>query len=156
LKLIHKTLEALLTHGPEFEALLMSRADVQKEEKWAWLWDPRSTGGVWYRWRLWDILTGSHKGSGYGRSQHKRMPQHVFDGGATWLVPEKGLRFEYTTGLDEFVSDTSTILQKTKTPVMMAVDSIISTVEEPHRRMHLKSARMAMAKLTSIRYRRLN
>jgi len=106
LKLIHKTLEALLTHGPEFEALLMSRADVQKEEKWAWLWDPRSTGGVWYRWRLWDILTGSHKGSGYGRSQHKRMPQHVFDGGATWLVPEKGLRFEYTTGLDEFVSDT--------------------------------------------------
>lgn len=105
LKLIHKTLEALLTHGPEFEALLMSRANVQREEKWAWLWDPRSAGGVWYRWRLWQILTGSQSGSGYGRSQNQRMPQHVFDGGATWLVPEKGLRFEYTTGLDEFVSD---------------------------------------------------
>lgn len=105
LKLIHKTLEALLTHGPEFEALLMSRANVQREEKWAWLWDPRSVGGVWYRWRLWEILTGSQSGSGYGRSQNKRMPQHVFDGGATWLVPERGLRFEYTTRLDEFVSD---------------------------------------------------
>ena len=105
LKLIHKTLEALLTHGPEFEALLMSRANVQREEKWAWLWDPRSAGGVWYRWRLWEILTGSQSGSGYGRSQDKRMPQHIFDGGATWSVPEKGLRFEYTTRLDEFVSD---------------------------------------------------
>lgn len=105
LKLIHKTLEALLTHGPEFEALLMSRANVQREEKWAWLWDPRSAGGVWYRWRLWQILTGSHNASGYGRSQNRRVPQHVFDGGATWLVPEKGLRFEYTTRLDEFVSD---------------------------------------------------
>ncbi|MCJ1361108.1 hypothetical protein MMC16_000205 [Acarospora aff. strigata] len=105
LKLIHKTLEALLTHGPEFEALLMSRADVQKEEKWAWLWDPRSAGGVWYRWRLWEILTGSQHRSGYGYSQNKRMPQHVFDGGASWLVPERRLRFEYTTALDEFVSD---------------------------------------------------
>ncbi|KAK6593000.1 U2 snRNP-associated SURP motif-containing protein [Botrytis cinerea] len=46
LKLIHKTIESLLTHGPEFEALLMSRASVQREEKWAWLWDSRSTGGV--------------------------------------------------------------------------------------------------------------
>lgn len=105
LKLIHKTLEALLTHGPEFEALLMSRSDVQKEEKWAWLWDPRSTGGVWYRWRLWETLTGLPNGSGYGRSKDRRMPRHVFDGGATWLVPEKGLRYEYTTELDQFVSD---------------------------------------------------
>jgi U2-associated protein SR140 len=46
LKLIHKTLEALLTYGPEFEALLMSRTDVQREEKWSWLWNPRSPGGV--------------------------------------------------------------------------------------------------------------
>lgn len=102
LKLIHKTLEAMLTHGPEFEALLMSRSDVQRDEKWAWLWNPRSPGGVWYRWRLWDILTGApkrNKNRGNGQSQF------VFDGGAAWTAPERGLVFEYTTELEEFVSD---------------------------------------------------
>lgn len=105
LKLIHKTLEALLTHGPEFEALLMSRRDVQAEEKWAWLWDSRSTGGVYYRWRLWDVLTGaSSKGKG-SRQRAYMHSQTVFEGGASWAAPEGGLPFEYTTRLEEFVSD---------------------------------------------------
>ena len=105
LKLIHKTLEALLTHGPEFEALLMSRKDVQLEERWAWLWDSRSTGGVYYRWRLWDVLT---RASSRGRNGGRRgfMPsQTVFEGGASWAAPEAGLPFEYTTRLEELVSD---------------------------------------------------
>ena len=101
LKLIHKTVEALLTHGPEFEALLMTRKEIQTDEKWAWLWDPRSTGGVYYRWRIWDILTGA--------SRRKRRDfsssQHVFEGGATWAMPERGLPFEYVTRLEELVSD---------------------------------------------------
>ena len=101
LKLIHMTLEALLTHGPEFEALLMSRKTVQTDEKWAWLWDSRSTGGVYYRWRLWDILTGTSRRKGRSFSS----PQHIFEGGAAWAVPERGLPFEYVTSLEEFVSD---------------------------------------------------
>ena len=101
LKLIHKTLEALLTHGPEFEALLMSRKEVQTDEKWAWLWDPRSTGGVYYRWRLWDILTGASRRKGRNFSSS----QHIFEGGPAWAIPERGLPFEYTTRLEEFVSD---------------------------------------------------
>ena len=101
LKLIHKTLEALLTHGPEFEALLMSRKEVQNNEKWAWLWDPRSTGGVYYRWRLWDVLTGASKRKGRSFSSS----QHLFEGGPVWATPERGLPFEYTTRLEEFVSD---------------------------------------------------
>ncbi|KAI4145866.1 MAG: hypothetical protein L6R39_003677 [Caloplaca ligustica] len=104
LKLIHKTLEALLTHGPEFEALLMTRREVQMDEKWAWLWDSRSTGGVYYRWRLWDILTGaSQKGRGRGRVD--LSSQLLFEGGATWAAPERGIPFEYTTNIEEFVSD---------------------------------------------------
>lgn len=102
LKLIHKTLEALLTHGPEFEALLMSRSDVQRDEKWAWLWNPRSPGGVWYRWRLWDILTGAQKRS---KTRGNGQSQFVFDGGAAWTAPDRGLVFEYATELEEFVSD---------------------------------------------------
>ncbi|MCJ1399464.1 hypothetical protein MMC11_002666 [Xylographa trunciseda] len=105
LKLIHKTLEALLTHGPEFEALLMSRSSVQKEEKWAWLWDSRSVGGIWYRWRLWDLLTGAQQRIKSGRTRNSDLSQYVFDGGATWAAPERVLPFEYTTSLHEFVSD---------------------------------------------------
>ena len=105
LKLIHKTLEALLTHGPEFEALLMSRTTVQKEEKWAWLWDSRSAGGIWYRWRLWDLLTGAQQRIKTGRTRNSDSSQYVFDGGATWAAPERVLPFEYTTSINEFVSD---------------------------------------------------
>ena len=101
LKLIHRTLEALLTHGPEFEALLMSRRDVQIDERWAWLWDSRSTGGVYYRWKLWDLLTGASRKKGRNFS----YPQQVFEGGAAWASPERGLPFEYTTRLEDFVSD---------------------------------------------------
>lgn len=101
LKLIHKTLEALLTHGPEFEALLMSRRNVQTDEKWAWLWDPRSVGGVYYRWRLWDILTSASKEKG----RFSSSSLHIFEGGAAWAKPERGLPFEYTTRLEDFVSD---------------------------------------------------
>ncbi|KAL8935451.1 MAG: hypothetical protein Q9216_005418 [Gyalolechia sp. 2 TL-2023] len=104
LKLIHKTLEALLTHGPEFEALLMTRREVQMDQKWAWIWDSRSVGGVYYRWRLWDILTGASQKS-RGRRQIDLSSQLLFDGGAIWAAPEKGLPFEYTTRLEEFVSD---------------------------------------------------
>ncbi|KAF7912831.1 uncharacterized protein EAF01_001852 [Botrytis porri] len=99
LKLIHKTIESLLTHGPEFEALLMSRASVQREGKWAWLWDSRSTGGVWYRWRLWEVLTGSQSKRGQG----KYLP--LFEGSSAWKQPDQPLAYEYTTRLDEFVSD---------------------------------------------------
>ncbi len=102
LKLIHKTLEALLTHGPAFEALLMSRREVQAEEKWAWLWDSRSVGGVYYRWRIWDVIKGATRKKGRNLSA---ASQHVFQGGAAWAMPERGLPFEYTTRLEEFVSD---------------------------------------------------
>jgi len=109
LKLIHKTLEALLTYGPEFEALLMSRPQIQRDEQWAWLWNSRSAGGVYYRWRLWEILTNARTRQqrqsqrvGYGM----RPPSDVlFDGHSVWLAPEDDLKFEYTTKLEEFVSD---------------------------------------------------
>lgn len=104
LKLIHKTLENLLTHGPEFEALLMTRREVQMEEKWAWLWDSRSIGGVYYRWRLWDLMTGVSKRA-RERSRIDLSSQIIFSGGATWAAPERSLPFEYTTSLEEFVSD---------------------------------------------------
>lgn len=101
LKLIHKTLEALLTYGPEFEALLMSRIEIQKDEKWSWLWDSASVGGVYYRWRLWEILTDARK----RRKQRGPTQEVLFEGQSSWQPPDEALRFEYTTQLDDFVSD---------------------------------------------------
>lgn len=99
LRMIHKVIESVLEHGPEFEALLMTRPDVQRDEKWAWIWDARSEGGVWYRWRLWEIVTGSKSKRG--------KPEYVplFEGSHAWKMPERRLAYEYTTGADEFVSD---------------------------------------------------
>lgn len=100
IQLIHKVIESVLQHGPEFEALLMSRPDVQREEKWAWLWDARSSGGVWYRWRLWEVITGiRNRGSKPG----KYVP--LFEGSHAWKTPEKPLLYEYATNIEEFVSD---------------------------------------------------
>ena len=106
LKLIHKTLEALLTHGPGFEALLMSRPQTQRDPQWAWLWNPRSQGGIYYRWRLWEVLTRSEsrrsQRTGYGT---KPPAELLFEGQSQWIAPEETLKFEYTTRLAEFVSD---------------------------------------------------
>ncbi|ROV95958.1 hypothetical protein VMCG_07989 [Cytospora schulzeri] len=100
LRMIHKVIESNLEHGPEFEALLMSRPDVQRDEKWAWIWDARSQGGIWYRWRLWEILTGAEQSK---RGKGKYLP--LFDGGHAWKVPDKQLAYEYTTGVNGFVSE---------------------------------------------------
>ncbi|KAH6894248.1 hypothetical protein B0T10DRAFT_399097 [Thelonectria olida] len=99
LQLVSRVIEGLLEHGLEFEALLMSRPEVQREEKWAWLWDARSQGGIWYRWRLWEVITGSQS----AKQRGKYVP--LFEGSHAWKTPEKDLPFEYTTNIDEFVSD---------------------------------------------------
>ncbi|KAJ6093114.1 hypothetical protein N7486_008403 [Penicillium sp. IBT 16267x] len=99
LRLIHKTLEALLQHGPEFEALLMSRPEVQRDEKWAWIWDARSPGGVYYRWKLWQTVTQPQPG------RKNDNFASIFEGGASWSPPDCRIKFEYATHLDEFISD---------------------------------------------------
>ncbi|KAI5285149.1 hypothetical protein KEM54_000786 [Ascosphaera aggregata] len=106
LKLIHKTIENVLLHGPDFEALLMSRPEVQRDEKWAWIWDSRSIGGVYYRWKLWDILTGT--ATPRRRHRHSHVPPapiSLFTVGPVWLTPKNLPRFEYITRLQEFASD---------------------------------------------------
>lgn len=100
LRMIHKMVEKVIEHGAEFEALLMSRPEVQKEEEWAWLWDARSEGGIWYRWRLWEIM------SGFDSSKHRGEKVRIFAGkdSPLWQVPEP-LPYEFSTYVDEFVSD---------------------------------------------------
>lgn len=99
IRLINMVIEGVLENGPEFEALLMSRPDVQREERWAWIWDARSEGGTWYRWNLWEVITGGSAGGAKG----KFVP--LFDGSDAWKSPEKRLPFEHSLELDELASD---------------------------------------------------
>ncbi|KAJ5104048.1 hypothetical protein N7532_004577 [Penicillium argentinense] len=102
LRLIHTMIEYLLDHGPEFEALLMARPEIQRDEKWAWLWDARSPAGVYYRWKLWQVVTNPQYNS---RTARAKGPSIIFEGGPGWMAPRSDIKFEYTTRLDEFVSD---------------------------------------------------
>ena len=99
LRMVHKVIESVLEHGPDFEALLMTRPDVQRDEKWAWIWDARSEAGVWYRYRMWQIFTGSKPKRGQG----KFVP--IFEDSHAWKEPEQPLPYEYDMDVDEFVSD---------------------------------------------------
>ncbi|KAB8338700.1 hypothetical protein FH972_021645 [Carpinus fangiana] len=102
-RLINKTIEALLQHGPSFEALLMARINVQRDEAWAWLWNPRSQGGVWYRWRLWEIASGAHRRRARPSRPKSRM---LFEGGAPWLEADGAdIPFEFETSFEEIVHD---------------------------------------------------
>ncbi|KAJ6143473.1 hypothetical protein N7471_002926 [Penicillium samsonianum] len=97
LRQIHKTIEQLVKQGPGFEALLTSRPEVQMDEKWAWLFDPRSPGGVYYRWKLWQIITDPKK-------KNIDKPAMIFENGPLWLPPKQHLKFENVTRLNQFVS----------------------------------------------------
>ncbi|CAK7216477.1 hypothetical protein SBRCBS47491_002840 [Sporothrix bragantina] len=106
LRMIHKVIEQVLDRGPEFEALLMSRPAVQVEEKWAWLWDARSEAGVWYRYRLWETVTGMRAQHIHGSSkQAKGRYVPLFEGSHAWKTPDHFLPYEFDTSLAELVSD---------------------------------------------------
>jgi U2-associated protein SR140 len=101
LKLIHRTIESLLTHGTEFEALLMSQDSVRNDPKFAWLWDARSPAGVYYRWKLWEIVTG------FSIDKPYTPTVDIFDsaGGAVWVPPKKPLKYEWASSLKDVVED---------------------------------------------------
>ncbi|KAK6358472.1 U2 snRNP-associated SURP domain-containing protein [Orbilia blumenaviensis] len=107
LRLIHKTVEAVITHGPEFEALLMAMPSIISDERYFWLWDNKSTEHVYYRWRLWDVFTAS--GSASDRKQRSYAGTtitHIFDNSISWeLPPKKQQKFEYVTELKDFIED---------------------------------------------------
>ncbi|KAK6517829.1 hypothetical protein TWF506_005005 [Arthrobotrys conoides] len=107
LRLIHKTVEAVITHGPEFEALLMAMPSIISDERYFWLWDNKSTEHVYYRWRLWDVFTAS--GSTSDRKQRSYAGTtitQIFDNSISWeLPPKKQQKFEYVTELKDFIED---------------------------------------------------
>ena len=98
LKLINSTAESLMTYGADFEALLMSRPEVQQDEKWAWLFDSTSQGGVYYRWLVWRQCS----------DPVQPLPNQVtrlFDYGPAWSAPAEKPRFDHVTDFEDLADD---------------------------------------------------
>ncbi|KAF8462967.1 hypothetical protein BDZ91DRAFT_732763 [Kalaharituber pfeilii] len=103
LKLIHKTVESVFTHGPEFEALLMSNESVRKDEKWSFLFDTRGEAHAYYRWRLWEVLSGAT----YTDLTSLSRGVEIFEGPnqPLWVPPKRSLRYEWAGNLEDIVDD---------------------------------------------------
>ncbi|MGI4851606.1 MAG: SURP domain-containing protein [Janthinobacterium lividum] len=109
LKLINKTAESLLQYGSEFEDLLMSRSGIQRDEKWAWLFDSSSPGGVYYRWLVWKLCS-EEEPSRQDHHSYAGPPappgvDMVFDSGPIWQTPSEQPKYNHITSFEEFVSD---------------------------------------------------
>ncbi|KAG9663289.1 hypothetical protein KCU64_g1407, partial [Aureobasidium melanogenum] len=114
LAIINKTVEKLITYGPEWECLLMSQPDVQHGEHWAWLFDNTSQGHVWYRWLVYQYYA-SQPPAKTGQDLHQwsvldelaRMNNHVrlFDDGPFWVPPPERPRYEHAQNLADLMSD---------------------------------------------------
>ncbi|CUS08356.1 unnamed protein product [Tuber aestivum] len=103
LRLIHKTIESVLTHGPEFEALLMSSNTVKSDIKFSWLWDARSTEGVYYRWKLWEIISGTT----WERTGGVDLFEPSSSLATTWFPPRRTLKYEWAGALQDVKDDES-------------------------------------------------
>jgi U2-associated protein SR140 len=105
LQLIHKTIVNVLKHGDEFEALLMNNEEVKQDEDWAFLYDARSLGGVYYRYRLWNFLSGNYKDEDPRNRRRPRSPIEIFEGEPKWLPPQQLPEFQFDTYIEDFYSD---------------------------------------------------
>ncbi|KAI4718651.1 hypothetical protein E4T48_05147 [Aureobasidium sp. EXF-10727] len=114
LAMINKTVEKLITYGPEWECLLMAQPDVQHGEHWAWLFDNTSQGHVWYRWLVYQYYA-SQPPAKTGQDSHQwsmmdelaRMNNHVrpFDDGPFWIPPSEKPKYEHAQNLADLMSD---------------------------------------------------
>ncbi|KAK4093228.1 hypothetical protein Purlil1_2385 [Purpureocillium lilacinum] len=98
LRQIHSVVERIIKHGPAYETRLMARPDIQRDEKWSWLWDSKSTAGVYYRWRLWQLNTA------YKSDPRNEPHVHVCDDNPPWKAAEH-MPFERVSEFSEIASD---------------------------------------------------
>ncbi|KAH0009287.1 hypothetical protein KCU78_g10808, partial [Aureobasidium melanogenum] len=114
LAIVNKTVEKLITYGPEWECMLMAQPDVQHGEHWAWLFDNTSQGHVWYRWLVYQYYAAQPLAK-IGQDSHQwsmldelaRMNNHVrlFDDGPFWVPPPEKPRYEHAQNLADLMSD---------------------------------------------------
>lgn len=82
-RLIHRFIEFVINYGPEFEAQLTLREmNGPNSDKFKFLWDSTSVEHIYYRWKLYSILHGEHRKTGW-----QREPFRMFSTGPWWVPP---------------------------------------------------------------------
>lgn len=108
IRAIHVLVERLLaepspSYAMEIEAYLMAKPEIQKDERFSFLYDSRSAAGVYYRYLLWgpeednDIKEQKRRGKGLERVYDDTM--------IDWLPPYEQVLFPDLTSLAEIVTD---------------------------------------------------
>ncbi|KAH8551881.1 U2-associated SR140 protein [Umbelopsis sp. PMI_123] len=80
LKLIHRTIERVLTHGEQFEASIIQRE--WNNPVYRFLVDNNSNEHIYYRWKLYSLLQGD------SLYQWRSEPFQMFSEGPWWIPPE--------------------------------------------------------------------
>ncbi|KAK4542545.1 hypothetical protein LTR36_006593 [Oleoguttula mirabilis] len=108
IRAIHILAERLLcqsdpVYAIELEAYLMARPDVQKDERFYFLYDSRSPAGVYYRYLLW----GPEQGDSVAEQKRRaKGPERVYDDTIIdWLPPYEQVPFPDLTSLAQVVTD---------------------------------------------------
>ena len=108
IRAVHIIVEQLLSepdpmYAMELEAYLMAKPDVQKDERFSFLFDSRSPAGVYYRYLLW----GPEEGDDI-KEQKRRAKglDRVYDDTVIeWLPPYEQVPFPDLTSLAQVVTD---------------------------------------------------
>ncbi len=79
LNLIHRTIERLLVHGPEFEGALIQKEGNNSSFKF--LFDNTHPDHAYYRWKIYSLLQGD------SLSQWRTVPFQMYAGGPWWIPP---------------------------------------------------------------------
>ena len=88
LRLIHMTIEKVIEGGVEFEECLMNDPIVQTQERFAWLYDTTHPLSRYYRYRLYQIVTGDTNPN-----------PEIFEGQPKWRGPKDPLPDEFVWNL---------------------------------------------------------
>lgn len=92
LRLVHMTIEGVINGGVEFEAALMNDAQVQEEERFAWLFDQKHPVNRYYRWRMHQIVCDTPN-------------SEIFSRQGNWQGPTDPLADEFANHLGAFDAD---------------------------------------------------
>jgi len=80
LKIIHRTIERVLTYGEQFEACIIERE--WNNPTYNFLVDNNCEEHIYYRWKLYSLLQGD------GKYQWRSEPFQMFAEGPWWIPPE--------------------------------------------------------------------
>jgi U2-associated protein SR140 len=91
--LIHRVIEYVITIGPSFEAIIMTK-EINNPQ-FRFLFDNQSSLHVYYRWKLFSILNGE------GTRRWRTKPFRMFKNGSLWKPPPNN-KYSQTSTDDAF------------------------------------------------------